>query len=149
MIAGKGFYSRTFHRTCFGYRLGQKFKGCGDMRNTIILTALVGILVSGPVAANILTDPADGYKLVQNCREPFETRENGWCHGYIRGVLETLLNLKHETIKCVPEELMMNMKIVTISSKARTWLKENPKRREMSATRIITKVISKVWPCPN
>jgi hypothetical protein len=56
----------------------------------IILAALVGVplicvVPSMLVAANFLTDPADGYELAQNCRETYEKPEQQWCQGYIRG----------------------------------------------------------------
>ena len=119
----------------------------------IIIAALVGVMLLCVVpsmlfARNFLTDPANSYYLIQHCREPAETPMNGWCQGYISGVLETLQNLKHESVKCVPRELMRLLKIITTSSKVRTWVEKNKKRREMSATSIVTKVIRKTWPCP-
>ena len=111
----------------------------------IILAALVGVLVSGPVNAQ---SGFTGNVMHEACKAPEDSDVYLLCGTYISGVAHILLNREFYTKIlpkiCIPPGVT-NGQIIDITKK---FLREQPEMRDAVAGGIVIIAVAEAFPCP-
>ena len=111
----------------------------------IIIAALVGVLVSGPINAQ---SDFTGNVLHESCKAPEDSDVYLLCGAYISGVAHILLNRKFYSQKilskiCIPPSVT-NGQIIDITKK---FLREQPEMRDAVAGGIVIIAVAEAFPC--
>ena len=113
------------------------------LRKTVVAAALA--VSSLPASANYLT----GKDLYGDCSKPQGSFSQGFCSGYISGVVDAIEHYQvskgAEKIVCVPKEASIGqVKEVVVR-----YLTQHPDERNNTASSLVWDAVRKAFPCKN
>ena len=108
-----------------------------------MMRLLIAVVLSVTLAGNAqaLGDSVSmsGNKLLGSCNGPPLSWQNGFCMGYISGIVDG----RNETSFCIPDGVTRGQ----VTDIVKFWLRENPATRHLRASRLIIDALWDKFPC--